>query len=188
MFSLAKTFLGLLLLSPGALATVRKLSKSGGKQSKAAKGDALFKFSTIGNGAQIAAGLPGSGGIDTDATLSIDMVVNEGMTFLNYALYMYDAVGVTQVHLHCGLPGSPGPVLAFLYGLNEDGANFDGLVSEGSLTYADIVEPIPTCGPFVVDNIAALFGAIKGGLVYVQAHTLENPGGEVRGQFYLFPN
>lgn len=150
----------------------------------------MFEFKMVGNGDQSAAGSPGTGGIDTETTLSLEMAIDEGLMdgarlhFGHAQCLWRDASSL----LHCGLAGSLGLVLAFLYGFNAQGKDFDDFVSAGTLTADDL--SVGPCGIFIMNNIAALFAAIKAGLVYVQAHTLDtlaSPGGKVRGQFFLYP-
>jgi Cu/Zn superoxide dismutase len=71
---------------------------------------------------------------------------------------------ITGVHLHAGMPGENGPVIVDLGDLR------DGNRLSGSLETS-------------VDNLNELFS----GNVYINVHTSNNPGGEIRGQMTIIP-
>ena len=87
---------------------------------------------------------------------------------------------VFAAHFHCALPGANGPVAL---GLFPGGLIFDGERAVGTLVNADFSGA--ACAVFIgrpVNNIAALAFAMREGLTYINVHTADNPGGEVRGQ------
>jgi len=57
----------------------------------------------------------------------------------------------------------------------------DGYLAKGLITGEDISDV--GCGT----NVASLFEAIQASKVYLNVHSVMNPGGEVRGQLGLFP-
>jgi hypothetical protein len=83
---------------------------------------------------------------------------------------------VTQAHIHLGAPGENGPVVAFLFGFFEGGVTQNGLLAKGNITEADLV------GPLAGQPLSALADAIRSGNAYVNVHTVDHPGGEIRGQ------
>ena len=87
---------------------------------------------------------------------------------------------VFAAHFHCGRAGTNGTVAI---GLFPGPLIFDGVEASGTLTNADFTGT--DCVPFIgrpVKNIAALALAMRDGLIYINVHTAENPGGEFRGQ------
>ncbi len=95
---------------------------------------------------------------------------------LSFRLDVKKIVGVTQAHIHLGLPNMNGPVVAFLYGPSDPSDRVDGRLARGVLTAADLVG-----GPFE-DDFAGFLEALGRGELYVNVHTAEFPGGEIRGQ------
>lgn len=84
-------------------------------------------------------------------------------------------------HFHCQRPGINGPVA---FGLQNPGPLvFDGRRVRGVLTNANV--GTADCVPLIgrpINNLASLAFAMRDGLVYVNVHTIEFPGGEIRGQ------
>lgn len=84
-------------------------------------------------------------------------------------------------HFHCNRPGLNGPVV---FGLINPGAlTFDGRRIRGTLTNADFSGA--DCLGLVgrpVNNIAALAFAMRDGLIYINVHSTDFRGGEIRGQ------
>ena len=107
---------------------------------------------------------------------------DDGMT-LYYKLIVANIDEVTQAHIHCGIAGVNGPVVAFLYGFNAAGANVNGILAEGAITQADIrARPdSPTCSGGL-QTFEDLIMRIRNGTAYVNVHTFDYPGGEIRGQ------
>jgi hypothetical protein len=98
---------------------------------------------------------------------------------LTYRLKLREVDGLTQAHIHCGPVGVNGPVVAFLVPHNPTGVDADRLEVSGTLETSDIVAA--ACTP-AITNLNQLVSAMKAGNAYVNAHTLDHPSGEVRGQ------
>lgn len=81
---------------------------------------------------------------------------------------------MTAAHIHLGAAGTNGPVVAFLYGPNAAGTN--AITQSGSITEANFV------GPMAGKTWADFNAALVSGQLYVNVHSLANPGGEARGQ------
>jgi hypothetical protein len=75
-------------------------------------------------------------------------------------------------HIHCGVRGMNGPVGVTLF-VGPMGT--EGEV-EGTFAAAD---PTNGCG---WDDLADVIGAMATGGAYVNVHTTQHPGGEIRGQ------
>lgn len=114
------------------------------------------------------------------ALLRVDRLLRD----IRFDVRVRGAVGVTQAHIHCGPAGVNGPVVAFLFGPADPPVDVTGRLAVGTITNDDIMptegEP---CG-MVVNNIASLYSAMLSGNAYVNVHTVDNPGGEVRGQIF----
>lgn len=142
------------------------------------------RYRIFASGAQEVSPPAPEGGVVTDTTARLDLQFNRLLSEATFRLNVNDGFGINQAHLHCGGAGSNGPVVAFLFGLDPNGVDVDGILSSGELTNLDIIDNacIDAIGQ-PVNNIASLAAAIKNGLIYLNVHALSNPPGLVRGQF-----
>jgi hypothetical protein len=106
--------------------------------------------------------------------------LNRAGTELSYKVIVANIENVTMVHIHLGAVGETGPVVAWLY---PDGpppqeipGRFDGVLSEGVITSADLF------GPLEGADLSDLIDELRAGNAYVNVHTTQNPPGEIRGQ------
>ena len=120
-------------------------------------------------------------GVITETTGKLRLNFDRGLTEANIRLRVNDGTGITQAHLHCARAGANGPVVVFLFGFVPGGVEVDGLLSSGTLTNADFTDCTGTVDR-PINNIASLAFAARDGLIYVNVHSVANPGGEVRGQ------
>lgn len=108
----------------------------------------------------------------------------DGLTSIAYTL-SYDRIDsdVAQAHIHIGQAGVNGGVIVFLCSNLGNGpagtpmCPASGEVS-GTLTGADVI-PVDTQG---ISSLASVIRAMRQGVAYVNVHTSEHPGGELRGQ------
>ena len=109
--------------------------------------------------------------------------LSEDGTELHYKLIVANIENVTQSHIHCGEAGVNGPVVVFLFGLNPAGVTQNGVLAEGTITSANII-PRGTSAACMggLATFENLLERMRNGSVYVNAHTLAYPGGEIRGQ------
>lgn len=118
--------------------------------------------------------------VDTDASGFAILHANQALTEIRYRVVVEgadDVLGAAGAHLHCAPAGSNGPVVAFLAGSAPPG--FASRVEvRATLNDDSILNAGTVCGA----NIAELVGAMLDGNVYINVHSLSNPGGEVRGQ------
>ncbi|MFQ6024454.1 MAG: spondin domain-containing protein [Acidiferrobacterales bacterium] len=99
---------------------------------------------------------------------------------LDYVLNANFIIGVTQAHIHMGLPNENGPIVAFLFGLEDPGGAVQGRLARGTITEADLSGPL-------VGDFAGFVKALRSGDLYVNVHTAAHPPGEIRGQIGVVP-
>jgi hypothetical protein len=99
---------------------------------------------------------------------------------LQYKLIVANLVDTLQAHIHLGPAGQNGPVVAFLYPSAPPAqlieGRFSGVLAEGEIAAEDLR------GPLAGESLDALLDEITAGNIYVNVHTVANPGGEIRGQ------
>ncbi len=99
---------------------------------------------------------------------------------LQYRLVVANIENVSMSHIHLAPAGVNGPVVAWLYPHQPPAqlipGRFDGVLAEGVITSSDLVGPLAGMG------LEDLVAAIESGNAYVNVHTSQYPGGEVRGQ------
>ena len=109
-------------------------------------------------------------------------------TALHFKLIVANIENIVAAHIHLGVEGVNGPVVAFLFGpAPAGGGRTDGVLSEGTITAANLV------GPLVGHPLSDLIIEMRNGATYVNVHTNDGvpptdtgpgdfPGGEIRGQ------
>jgi len=118
--------------------------------------------------------------VETEAEGKADFQVDEEQTFIEYELEVEapedaNILGAAGAHIHCGQPGENGPVVVFLSGVIPGGVGTE-LKIEGFLTQANIIND--ACGA----TLPELVQAMRDGMTYVNVHSADFPGGEIRGQ------
>lgn len=151
--------------------------------------DPRFEFGATLSGAQepTPAEAPStpSPGVTTSANGTFKIHVLPDLSSLTFTLTVNQGTGVTASHLHCGKPGENGPVVVPLSPANPTGQDVNGVLAEGTITSENIDPGATACEALIgrpVRNIASLTAAAVLGLIYVNVHTVANPGGEIRGQ------
>lgn len=81
--------------------------------------------------------------------------------------------GFTMAHIHQGAAGTNGPIVAFLFGPVSPGVN--SINVSGTITEANLIGPLQ-------GDMAGFMAALRAGNLYVNAHTVANPAGEIRAQ------
>jgi hypothetical protein len=112
---------------------------------------------------------------DTSARGAAIFMLSEDGTALQYKLIVANIDNVLASHIHVAPAGVNGPVVVFLFsgGPTE---RVDGILAEGTITSDDLI------GRLAGMTIDDLVIAINAGNTYVNVHTTEFPGGEIRGQ------
>ena len=114
---------------------------------------------------------------------TFDVNVSGGVIGVNYELVVNNVTDAFMAHIHCGMPGENGPVMAFLAGPTPGtGAqDLNGVWVRAKLTEKSITSTTTACGVTLFDMITAM----ASGRMYVNVHTRANAGGEIRGQISL---
>lgn len=109
--------------------------------------------------------------------------ISKDETSIEYELTYSDIqVGpVIAAHIHLGQPGLAGGVIAFLCGGGGKPAcpSTAGTVA-GTITAADVIGP--AAQGIAAGEFAEVLRAIRQGATYVNVHSTEFPGGEIRGK------
>jgi hypothetical protein len=98
---------------------------------------------------------------------------------IDYDLDVFNGKDVTEAHLHCAVPGQPGPIVVGLF--NGGPQNVDGELASGTITSSSIASTAKNCAT-PITSLSDLVSEIKKGNIYVNVHTSQNPQGEIRGQ------
>lgn len=107
--------------------------------------------------------------------------LNEDGTALSYKLIVANIDDVVVAHIHCGAEGANGPPVAFVF--QGGPVTTNGILAEGMITGANVIPRSPAqCAPNGVQTFDDLLALLRSGMAYVNAHTPDYPGGEIRGQ------
>lgn len=117
---------------------------------------------------------------ETDAQGQATFQVSSDGESIDYKLIVANIENVRMAHIHLAPAGENGGVVVWLYPdapppqLIE--GRFQGVLAEGTITTDDLVGGL---GEATLDD---LIEEIKAGNTYVNVHTDQYPGGEIRGQ------
>ncbi|MDF2681138.1 MAG: hypothetical protein K0R47_2328 [Brevibacillus sp.] len=114
--------------------------------------------------------------VRTNATGNARFRLSEDGQRLHFRLTVNNLLNFTQAHIHIGARGVNGPVVAFLFGPVARGISVNRGVVRGTLTRNDLV------GPLQGRSLSDLVTLMNRGQTYANAHTTQNPNGEIRGQ------
>lgn len=130
-------------------------------------------------GTELRATLRGTQEVPAVQTLgsgSASAILSADQSTLTVTLQTQGLTNVQLAHIHVATVGQNGPIILPLYDAATDGA-FPATLSR-VLTAADL-QPQPAAG---VTTFADAVQAILNGRTYINVHTQQNPGGEIRGQ------
>jgi hypothetical protein len=117
--------------------------------------------------------------VSTSAQGEAVFQVNSDST-IHYQLIVSNIEDINASHLHLGAAGVNGSPVVWLYPSGPPPVlipgRFDGVLTEGIITAANLV------GPLAGHSMTDLINEIESGNIYVNIHTTEYPGGEIRGQ------
>lgn len=124
--------------------------------------------------------------VDTTATADFKLKVASDGQSARYDLKIEDAIDdAFMAHLHLAPAGTNGPVVVWLY--PHDGpppslieGSFQGRLAKDVITVDDLVGPL-------AGDWDGFLAALDEGSLYVNVHTVANPGGELRDQVERHP-
>jgi hypothetical protein len=103
-------------------------------------------------------------------------------SYISYKLIVANIENVTQSHIHLAPAGANGGVVAWLYPGGPPAqlipGRTDGILAQGVITEANLV------GALAGMTLADLIAHMESGNAYVNVHTSQYPGGEIRGQIH----
>lgn len=114
--------------------------------------------------------------VETNATGQAMFKLSKDGTSLSYKLIVANIENVVAAHIHVGPAGSNGGVAVTLYGGGLIEGRTNGILAEGVITAGDITGY----------SLAELLNIMVADGAYVNVHTSQYPGGEIRGQ--ISPN
>lgn len=118
--------------------------------------------------------------VDTNAQGQAIFKVSKDGQSIEYKLIAANIENVLMAHIHMAPAGTNGGIVVWLYPdapppqLIE--GRFSGVLAHGVITAGDLV------GDLAGQDLDALIDAMQAGNTYVNVHTTQNPGGEIRGQ------
>lgn len=121
--------------------------------------------------------------VQTDARGVATFHLNKAGTELHYRVHVANIDNVLMAHIHVAPPGVNGPIVVWLYPPAPPPSLIPGesrgLLARGTITDANLV------GPLADMTLADLLAEMRAGNTYVNVHTQQNPGGEIRGQIFV---
>ncbi|NLO88964.1 MAG: CHRD domain-containing protein [Clostridia bacterium] len=113
--------------------------------------------------------------VDTAASGEAVFQLLSNRTQLFFRLNVNSISNLTVAHIHLGRRGTNGPIVAPLFsaspGISVNRGQISGTINRQDLT-----------GPLEGRTLEDLIEAMAAGNTYVNAHTEQNPEGEIRGQ------
>ena len=118
--------------------------------------------------------------VDTRAQGQAIFQLSKDGTELHYKLIVANIENVLQAHIHVAPPRVNGPVVTFLYPEAPPPmlipGRSDGVLAESVITADSLV------GPLAGEPLEVLLVLMLTDETYVNVHTTQYPGGEIRGQ------
>jgi hypothetical protein len=128
-------------------------------------------------GKKFTAKLTGIGGSKASGEATFELS-DDGNT-LRYKITVSDLENLTMAHIHTAPEGKDGPVVAWLHPPGPPPqpreGKYSGTLAEGNITAAGLK------GPLEGKPLSALVERINAGEAYVNVHTKQMGGGEIRG-------
>ena len=114
--------------------------------------------------------------VASTATGTFTATLDEAAGTITWTLAVPSITNASAAHLHQGPPTVAGPVVLPLFAAPA-GTTASSINVSGTSRQSDLSGPL-------AGNFAGFVAALKAGNIYVNAHTTQNPGGEIRGQIY----
>ena len=118
--------------------------------------------------------------VDTKAQGQANFKLSKDGTEMSYRLNVANIEDVTMAHIHNAPAGENGGIVAWLYPdappMQLIPGRTNGVLAEGTIVKDDLI------GPLAGMQLSALLEEMRAGNTYVNVHTTQHPGGEIRGQ------
>lgn len=118
--------------------------------------------------------------VDTNAQGQALFKMSKDGESIRYKLIVANIEDVLMAHIHLAPPGSNGAIVVWLYPSGPPPllipGRTGGILAEGVITADDLV------GELAGQSLDALIAEFESDNAYVNVHTSQNMGGEVRGQ------
>jgi hypothetical protein len=112
------------------------------------------------------------------------MTISEDGASFDYEL-IFDGLPTRAMvgHIHIGKANENGPVVIFLCGGGGRPACESGTLIRGTVTTESVTAGAAAQG-FPAGDLDRVIDAIRNGATYANVHTMERPGGEIRGTVF----
>ena len=110
--------------------------------------------------------------VTTTATGRANFTHNEDDDTIQFTVTVTGISNAVMAHIHSGAVGLNGDIIVTLFNGPDTGANFSGTLASGTIRSADV-------SGMSLDQLVA---SMRSGQTYVNVHTTQNLGGEIRGQ------
>lgn len=107
-------------------------------------------------------------------TTNLNLQMND--TELRFNVMVSNITDATAAHIHQGVMGVNGPIVANLFTGPTKTGLFSGVLAEGVIRASDLT------GPLAGQPLSSLIDLLRNGGAYINVHTVNNPNGEIRGQ------
>jgi len=119
--------------------------------------------------------------VDTKAVGELIVSISKDETSIHFKLIVANIkANVTGSHFHMAPVGANAGVVVNLLNISDfpppTTAPVNGVLAEGTITESNL------SGALAGKPLSDLISAIRAGNIYVNVHTTNNPGGEIRGQ------
>lgn len=144
-------------------------------------------FQAVGAATNPHAHLSGGNEVPANASTAAGQAVfhlSRDGTTITYRLLVANIENTIMAHIHMAAAGANGGIVVWLRPTAPPPpaavpGRFDGVYATGSFTADDLV------GGLAGQPLSALLDAMRAGNTYVNVHTSQVPGGEIRGQIRL---
>lgn len=120
--------------------------------------------------------------VETNAQGQATFKMSQDGESIHYKVIVANIENVLMAHIHNAPAGVNGGVVVWLYPSSPPPqlieGRFQGVLAEGTITADNLV------GTLAGKTLEDLLDEMKAGNTYVNVHTTQNPGGEVRGQIH----
>ncbi len=123
--------------------------------------------------------------VDTQGHGQAVFSLSEDGAALTYKITISNVENITMSHIHIAPAGQNGPPVVWLYPSEPPSVLipgvFSGILAEGTITESNLI------GDLQGQQLSSLLQTIEAGGAYVNVHTEQYPGGEIRGQIMAAP-